>query len=104
MFRERSEHGPRTQNTHVHSSQSVFTNVQNTADPNVFHERSEHYPTRVRGQLSTQVGRVSSPLSSDDESDASVCDSDPDLTQQYSLPPSVLDAVEARRGRVGGLS
>ena len=36
-------------------------------------------------------------------SDASVGDSDPDLTQTYSLPPSVLEAVEAQRGRVGGL-
>ena len=50
------------------------------------------------------TGRVLSPLSSDDESDVSVCDSDPDLTQTYSLPSSILEAVEARRGRVGGLS
>ena len=54
--------------------------------------------------LYAATGRVSSPPPSDDESDVSVCDSDPDLTQTYSLPSSVLVAVEAQRDRVGGLS
>ena len=47
------------------------------------------------------TGRAPSPLSGDDESDADECSPDPDLTQTYSLPSSILDAVEAWRGRVG---
>ena len=43
--------------------------------------------------------------SSDSESDAdsvAASDSDSDLSQMYSLPSGVPEAIEARQGRVGG--
>ena len=47
------------------------------------------------------TGRAPSPPPSDCESDDGTTSPDPDLTQTYSLPPSILKIVEAGRDRVG---